>query len=281
MSKKFDFVFGNPPYNGLASLHQKVFNKAVELVKDDGYVVFVQPATPYQNKYEKKKKAEQEMIDNVVTYRSKVCIHPGTVFDAAEVGTDVAITTLQKTKSIPVINKITYKNGDTHEKVKLEHISITEFSPELYASVVEKFRTICNVNGSVGDAIVIDSDDVVVFLSKTRGHIGGDDFFTLVPKKENREHYNKNTVTGTGVKIPVECAENFYDYCESFVARFGLALMKFNINLIDGGGATNLVPMFDFSRTYTDEELYQMVGLTQEEIEAIENFLPDYYGRKG
>ena len=59
----------------------------------------------------------------------------------------------------------------------------------------------------------------------------------------------------------------------------GLALNKFNVNLAIGG-STKFIPMFDFSRTYTDEELYKMVGLTEEEIAAIENFLPDYYGRK-
>ena len=279
MSKKFDFVFGNPPYNGLAALHQQVFNKAVDLVKDDGYVVFVQPANPYQNKKDKKKKAEKEMIDNVVKYRSKVHIHPGTVFEAAGIMTDVAITTLQKIKSIPVINEITYKNGETFEKVKIEDISITEIDPRIYNSIMKKFTSICKQNGSVSDKLFNDSSESVVYISKVRGHPNNDDFFTIVPKKENRKHYIDNSDTGTGVKIPVEYAENFYDYCETFVARMGLALMKFSQNLTTGG-ATNLVPMFDFSRTYTDEELYQLVGLTDEEINAIENFLPDYYGRK-
>ena len=278
MTKKFDFVFGNPPYVGKAALHQQIFNKAVELTKDDGYVVFVQPATPYQNKKEKKKGPEKEMIANVLKYRSKVCIHPGTVFEAAGIMTDVAITTLQKTKSIPVVNQITYKNGETYEKVKIENISITEFSPEMYESIVSKFMRICGVNGSVGGNMTKNASVESVFISKVRGHPNDPDFFTIVPRADGRIHYCENLHTDFGLTIPVDNSENFYDYCESYVARIGLATLKFNQHL--NNGELNLVPMFDFSRTYTDEELYQMVGLTDEEINAIENFLPDYYGRK-
>lgn len=278
MSKKFDFVFGNPPYAGKAALHQQIFNKAVELVKDDGYVVFVQPATPYQNKKSKKKGHEKDMIANVLKYRSKVIIHPGTIFEAAGVMTDVAITTLQKTKSIPVVNQITYKNGETFDKVKIENISITEFSPEMYESIVSKFTKVCEDNGSVGSNMSKDESLDSVFISKVRGNVGTSDFFTIVPKQDNREHYAENKNTDFGLRIPVSQSENFYNYCESYVARMGLAILKFNSNLANG--ELNLVPMFDFSRTYTDEELYQLVGLTDEEINAIENFLPDYYGRK-
>ena len=280
MSKKFDFVFGNPPYDGNSFLHQKIFNESIKLVKDDGYLVFVQPASPYQNKKKKKNKAEEEMIKNILKFRTKVNIQPGTIFEAADVGTDVAITTLQKTKSIPVVNQITYKNGETYEKVKIDDINIAEFPPDLYVSISSKFKKICGVNGSVGDNTTKkgSSHEPLVFLSKVRGHPNDSDFFTIVPKKSGRSHYINAENKGFGVVLKKEFAENFYDYCESYVARMGLALIKINVKL--ECGELNLVPMFDFSRTYTDEELYQMVGLADEEIQAIENFLPDYYDRK-
>jgi hypothetical protein len=41
----------------------------------------------------------------------------------------------------------------------------------------------------------------------------------------------------------------------------------------------NGVPIVDFSRTYSDSELYDMIELTIEEREAIDSSLPDYYGR--
>ena len=65
---KFDAIVGNPPYKGKAALHQQFFNKAVDLVKDGGTVSFIQPATPYFNKKEKKKQPEQEMINNISKY---------------------------------------------------------------------------------------------------------------------------------------------------------------------------------------------------------------------
>jgi hypothetical protein len=33
----------------------------------------------------------------------------------------------------------------------------------------------------------------------------------------------------------------------------------------------NLFPVVDFARTWTDSELYQLVGLTQEEIDYVES----------
>jgi hypothetical protein len=71
--------------------------------------------------------------------------------------------------------------------------------------------------------------------------------------------------------------ENIYDYFTLNAARFGLAIYKFAGDM--HGGAMGGVPLVPFTKKYTDDEIYNMIGLTQEERDTINNFLPDYYGR--
>ena len=62
--KKFDFVVGNPPYVGAAALHQQFFVKGFELINESGCIAFIQPATPYFNKKNvRKKAADLKMVE--------------------------------------------------------------------------------------------------------------------------------------------------------------------------------------------------------------------------
>ncbi len=39
------------------------------------------------------------------------------------------------------------------------------------------------------------------------------------------------------------------------------------------------MPLVDFSREWSDEEIYDLIGLTGEERKVIDDIIPDYYGR--
>ena len=68
---------------------------------------------------------------------------------------------------------------------------------------------------------------------------------------------------------------NIYDYFTTNFARFGLSIYKFSADM--HGGAMNGVPLLDFSKTYTDNEYWDMIGLDEDERNAINNSLPNYY----
>lgn len=40
------------------------------------------------------------------------------------------------------------------------------------------------------------------------------------------------------------------------------------------------MPLVDFNRVWSDDDVYELIGLTREEREAIDAIIPDYYGRK-
>ena len=66
-------------------------------------------------------------------------------------------------------------------------------------------------------------------------------------------------------------AEHIYEYLTSKFARFLLLQAVSSINL--SKEKFQFVPIQDFSRTWTDEDLYLKYGLTSEEIELIESMI--------
>ena len=276
---KFDVVIGNPPYQGTQALHQQFFNKSVDLLSDNGIVAFIQPATPYFNKKAKKKKPEQKMIDNINQYHTTVKFVRGNVFDNAAIATDLAITYLTKTPSTNGVNVFEYQNGSIYDNVDIADISLTQMNPEQYKSIRQKFQTFIEINGCLQDQLSTDTNVFKASMSKVRGHAGDNDFFTFIPKSENRHRCKcADNYTDFGIIAnDQQEVNNIFDYLESYVARMGLALSKFCIQ--QHMGELKTVPLVDFKKTYTDQELFDQIGLNDNEITAIKSVISNYYGR--
>jgi hypothetical protein len=278
--KKFSVVLGNPPYNGKAALHQQFFNKGYKILEDDGVLAFIQPATTYFNKKDKQKEPVDRMIEIIKDNVCTVYIENPEVFDNAGIQNDLSITILQKTKSINQnIESITFKNGITHTNVPLEDISMTQINPVSYASIRSKYEQYVHVHGNLEYLISKKYGELKAVLGKIRGtRPTDDDFYTFIPLRENRTGYGASKNTDFGVKIDsAEQVTYVYDYLESYVARFGLALLKFSQNTANKEFA--LVPLVDFDKLYTDNELYKMLDLTDDEISEIKKVIVPLYGR--
>jgi SAM-dependent methyltransferase len=274
----FDVVVGNPPYKGRAALHQQFFNKGFSLLSDKGQIVFIQPATMYFNKKSNRRKApELKMLEIVKLYGVSIDIKDESVFDVAQLGAKLAITIANKMEGSGLL-KVTYMDGSV-TTAPIDDINQLQLPGYLYHSIRDKFAALCARNGSIQD-VVWSSHPNKAYIAKIRGHSRGNiDFYTIVPRKDYRE---KNfTCDAHEFGIPLQDPahiDNAYDYCETNFARMALALLKFIINSYTGELA--LIPLMDFARTYTDQELYEMAGFTQEEIDTIEAVLPDYHNRK-
>lgn len=278
MTMKFDYIVGNPPYDGAAALHQKFFVKAFNLITETGKVAFIQPATPYFNKKNvRKKTADLEMITIVKDFAQAVVFCDETVFEGADVGTKLAITIASKRFNNGKID-VRYMNGDTIVS-NFDGINQLQINPDVYSSIRTKYEKMSKLNGSFLSVVSVKTENKA-YLAKIRGNVNGNpDFYTLVPNKTYRDKHFTCGNHDFGIPISENAhLQNFYDYCETFFARFALAMLKINPNSHRGEFA--LIPLVDFSRTYTEDELFDMAGFTDEEREIIMSTLPDYHNRR-
>lgn len=280
---KFDVGIINPPYDGKFRCHQKFFNKLFSLIEEDGVMACLQPATTYFNKksVHLSESVIQEMIDIIKKNTSEVEIENAEIFGNARIQNDLSITYIIKDGSnTGVIDKLTYKNSNSYTKVPLEYISQTGIDPTVYESIKNKYERVCASNGNLEDIVSKKPDVLKAPLPKIRGTLPKDsDFYTFIPKVEKNflKYYNEE-LSDFGIMIEDEnYKDNVYDYLKSYVARFGLALLKFSQNTKNKEFA--LVPIVDFKKKYTDEDLFNLLGLTTDEVDTIKKVISNYYDR--
>lgn len=276
LNMKFDYVVGNPPYDSLRALHQQFFVKAFGMLNDHGRIAFIQPANPYFNKKDtRKKRAELAMQDIIREHCIEVHFKNEDVFENAQLGSKLAITYASPNKVGSDI-KVVYQNG-IKQISDLEGINQLTIPGEVYKTIRNKIDRFCQLSGNLYDANK-NKTGICAKLPKVRGHAGQTDFNTFIPAKSERTHY---TYDNHDFGIPLNDAshlENFYDYLETDFARACLALVKMDINLT--GGELRHVPMVDFSRTYAEDELFEMAGLNVEERDVLISLVPDYHKRR-
>jgi hypothetical protein len=276
--KKFDVVIGNPPYNGRRALHQQFFVKGFSLLEDEGRIAFIQPATMYFNKKDNRRKLpETEMLDIVRDHAKEIIIKNENVFSGAAVATKLAVTIATKNKSNGYT--IQYENGSIEncDEYGIEGINQLQIPSAIFISMKDKVEALCRKNGSFQDVVWTSDTDKASF-AKIRGHVGGDpDFYTLIPRKQNRPSETFNCGDhefGIPLTNPDDL-ENFYSYCELFFTRFCLSILKFNTNTHMGELAS--IPLMNFSTSISDTEMFKLVGFTSEEVEWVYKTIPSYY----
>lgn len=275
--KEFDYVVGNPPYNGTAALHQRVFNISLDMLKEGGTIKFIQPATPYLNKKEKKKSHEQKMMDNLEKYQVEVKLVPPSYFPNAQISTELAITTLTKTESkTKNINRVEYIDGSVYTNVNLKDINMGQIEPELYGSIKRKYFKYINNNDSLYEISErnIENGINAVTIATIRGHRNDSglksDYYTFMSSID----YVKEEDIKHGILCNKSENKSVRNYLTTKFARYGLSMYKFNTNM--HGGELRSVPKVPFNKMWTDEELFDLIGLTKKERKIITNYIPDY-----
>jgi len=283
---KFNVIIGNPPFFGKSATHQKMFNRGVDRLKEGGYICFIQPSTTYHNKKKFSKKEEQIMYDNISKFKTKyVEILSPYIFKGVDINNDISITLLEKIESNNgKIDKIKYKNNEIYEDILLEDISMTEIKPSIYSSIKSKYFKYIKKNGSLYDISYFDKTNTLnnnsAGLSTIRGHKNKNgelknDFFTFLSRNDlDKKVGSKHYINCNSSEII-----NVHNYLMTKFSRFSLTFLKFNSNL--HMGELRAVPKVDFSKKWTDEELYDLIRLTKEERKIIDNYIPEWnhYGK--
>ena len=272
---KFDGFIANPPYKGQAMLHQQFFNLGVDLVKDGGLVVCLQPAIAYFNKKEKTDDKSQTMRDNIKTYHTKVDFVSPKVFGTAAPANDLSITTLTKVSDQEEIREVKYTSGKTYTNVKLENVTKLEMEPLIYESIVAKYKNFVNQHGSIEDITSNKKGVEKVKIAAIRGNVAiGTDWYTFIPNKEDDLRIT-NEDFGIVTQGSKSNAETIHHNLKLNSIRFGLAIYKFSTDM--HGGAMRGVPLIDFYKKHSDDDVYKLLGITPKERKEIERVIPKYY----
>ena len=103
----------------------------------------------------------------------------------------------------------------------------------------------------------------------------------MIQKTDETMQCSQNTKYASKIFFDKETdATNFKDYLKLKISRFCLSIYKTNQCLHAGAGSGEIasVPyMPDYTRPWTDEEVAEELGLTQEELVWAINWIPDYY----
>ena len=229
MNNQYDIVIGNPPYRGQAKLHQKFFNLAVNLVKPDGTVSFIQPATAYFNKKSKTDPPSEKMRNNIKKYQTEVIILPPSTFDNVSIRGDLAITKLVKTETNSKIKQVTYASGKVIKNVDLENVTKTELDPSTFASINRKYKACVKKFGSIMELQTLDKKALKARLPARMTE----------DEKSWPIFFIKGTCSTSGAHGILASSEDevrlIYEYLKTNPARFGLALLMFSTDLKGGG----------------------------------------------
>ena len=286
MGMKFDVVVGNPPY--LGGLHMKFLQQGFQMLKEDGWLVFVQPSTCFINN-KKTNFSGNKIIEEISDHIQSIEFVNGNKIFEIGLFVPCSVTVLSKQK----------RNGDFIVKYVSDEVvpysSVEEISmfpqKETVKSLTEKLTTDKNLqqkcNQTRQDLSCLNlKKPFIVKISTIRGNVSKDtlfmsSFWTFLPNDKEYEivysnkqfcEIGKNQSLFFEFDSQVE-GENFIKYLKTNFARRALSLLKINQQI---GGSLNKVPYLDFTQEWTDEKLFKEFKLTQDEIDFI-NLIPKYY----
>jgi len=289
---KFDVVVGNPPYQ--RTLYLKFLHQACEIGER---VLYVMPTTWLLDKkgmykpYETARAAVRDRLQHVTLFNGNEQFGIASFLPLGVL--DIAAPHERLIQVIDQCNNVSLFYSSIDEINKFSNTTVFPGLAGKYVTARDRF-------GHVGLHTNTDESFFVNF-SPIRGHVRlrtntdesffvnfspirdnvnrkgskmvADDFYTIVTRDLKVEE-RATKKSWWSFKTQQE-AHNFLNYLKTDFARFGLAVLKNTQNL----GPTDMacIPWLDFTRSWSDKQLYSMFNITPEEQAFIKQHIPPYY----
>ena len=270
---KFDVVIGNPPY--LKNIHLDFLKKSLEIADR---VSLIHPAGWT---YRSTKKEEVEIRQLLKGRLKKLTFFNGnSKFQGAHFALPLLITEVVESHSGPI--ELFYETtGNRYFIDGIDDLPTGLWEPhEKHLSVISKYKTLATHNNlsELLDNYRTDANlltpRIVGNKSNTSESFIKDDYYTFFYRNTNFDKLDRSKkafMTQT-----IEERDNLKSYLKTKVARFGLSIHKVSQDL-HIKRYMSLVPLVPLDRSWTDELAYQYFNFTDEQIECIDSFIPDYY----
>jgi SAM-dependent methyltransferase len=293
---KFDVVVGNPPYqdpkNDKRMLWNQIVDKMSEVTKDNGYIAVVTPSTwltASTNIHNSYRVFEEKQVEEAVIFdKDDSPFEEGTTVSYSiikniprQTDTNLYFAKFsKKTKDlVGTVNIAKEKfwpgqlepiNLAIHNKLspfaKIEFIKSCEF----HNQGLKKKQRVSDTQSKDFPYTHHVSAAITRYTSvKFSKH---DTWKVMVPLTSTIDKAVIDNNCGHGEDMLSLYVKN-EDTAKNIKAVFNTKFYKFIGKLYKNGRnqpLQNLFPVVDFTRTWTDSELYQLVGLTQEEIDYVE-----------
>lgn len=248
--KEFDVIIGNPPYK--KGLHMEILDKCYNLLKNEGHLLFVHPATKFIRPPKKLTKLFRDIIS--LDFRN------GETLFNVRLWVPVSITHIQKNINSDIFKLIV----DTNEKnTTIKDVPALGLSDELIS-----FRTKISQHSRFKEfKTELSNFNFYVHVSGFGGHARQTDEFYLSPKTKSIVNNSIGKWHNFGFNTKVE-ALNCENYLRSKFAMRCLSLIKINQHIENV--ELNSIPYLDFTKSWSDGEIYNYFNLSQNEINFVE-----------
>jgi hypothetical protein len=177
--------------------------------------------------------------------------------------------------------KVTYF-GDRYMVKSLNDITVYGKEWSIVKPLFKKVKKYCSKGMNLKEQMNGDKDYKVYVPNVMTGednkdmmNMYKDRFYSIIsnnPKKES----NGQQVFSFDTE---EERDNFIEYLKTDFTRFCVSFYKCNPHIDNGELA--IVPWLDFTKKWTDKELYEKFNVSEELQNYIITFLPDYHGIRG
>ena len=247
---KFDLIVGNPPYK--RSLHLKILE---HLLPFSRATVWISPVRWLQDPLAKYKKNSDLLKYNetILTKLREVEVVSAKeaidMFDNARFTMDLAIYHIEECNTSSFDQRHLYNNEWLIERV-VDRVVNGDID-----SIADHYL----------DKDVLNMDRPFVRFSVIHGHNHGNDWYVFM-SPDRRVAFDKNAKPVGGLNFNTqEEAENFFNYMQTDFIKFLGITIKRDVHV-----PLSFIPyMSDYTRSWTDKDLFKLFDITEEEQKII------------